>query len=345
MIDSATFTLDHVYTLRSNTRVDPQILERSIYALGLLEALVRVRAPIVFKGGSSLMLLLDHPMRLSTDIDVVVPMGTDLTGYLDEASKIFPFETMEEQVRKGRNGIVKRHFKFFYASPVTKNQFHILLDVVFEENHYARLVKRPIKNDLLIVNDPEALVTMPTADCLLGDKICAFAPHTTGIPLGKDNDLEVIKQMYDVSTLMEVMDSYADVKTTFDATAATEIAYRGIRAVPEDVLLDSIDSAACVAGRGRYGNEYRLYLGGMRSMANHVFGERFNAERAVRHATKVMYLGACLLHSEVPELVKNPNPFLQESIATSRFAKLSVLRKQDPLAFAYLVKTIRILGE
>jgi hypothetical protein len=184
MIDPRSYALEHIEGLRANTKVDRQILERSINALGLLEALVRVGTPITFKGGSSLMLLLDHPMRLSTDIDVIVPPGTDIDGCLERASAIFPFESMEEQVRHGRNGIEKRHFKYFYASPVTKRRFHIFLDVVFEENHYARVESRPIANDLLIIYGDPVTVEMPTADCILGDKLTAFAPHTTGIPFG-----------------------------------------------------------------------------------------------------------------------------------------------------------------
>ena len=41
--------------------------------MGLLEALARTELPFVFKGGTSLMLLLDSPKRLSVDIDIVVP--------------------------------------------------------------------------------------------------------------------------------------------------------------------------------------------------------------------------------------------------------------------------------
>ena len=58
MIDPRSYTLEHMEALRSGTRVDWQILERSIFALGLLEALARVGTPMCFKGGSSLMLLL-----------------------------------------------------------------------------------------------------------------------------------------------------------------------------------------------------------------------------------------------------------------------------------------------
>ena len=61
-----------------------------------------------------LMLLLKHPMRLSTDIDIIVKPGTDIYEYIKRAAEIFPFKAQEEQVRIGKNNIEKRHFKFTY---------------------------------------------------------------------------------------------------------------------------------------------------------------------------------------------------------------------------------------
>lgn len=63
------YTREHIDEIRQRNRVDPTLLERSIYAMGLLEALARVGMPFIFKGGTCLMLLLERPRRLSTDID------------------------------------------------------------------------------------------------------------------------------------------------------------------------------------------------------------------------------------------------------------------------------------
>ena len=67
MIKSETFSEEHTQSLHAQSKRDPILLERTIYAFGLLEALARVGMPFVFKGGSCLMLLLDKPQRLSTD--------------------------------------------------------------------------------------------------------------------------------------------------------------------------------------------------------------------------------------------------------------------------------------
>ena len=75
MLTNDNFTLEHVMKLKKNRMVDIFILERSIYAFGLLEALCRVGMPFIFKGGTSLLLLLKQPRRLSTDIDIIVAPG------------------------------------------------------------------------------------------------------------------------------------------------------------------------------------------------------------------------------------------------------------------------------
>ena len=63
-------------------------------------------------------------MRLSTDIDIIVKPGTDIDAYIRKASEIFPFSHFEEQKRFGENHIEKRHFKFYYQSPMKDNEFH-----------------------------------------------------------------------------------------------------------------------------------------------------------------------------------------------------------------------------
>ena len=92
------------------------------------------------------MLILDKPARLSTDIDILVEPGTDVDGYIEKASRIFPFLNKKEDIRKGKNGIVKRHFRFTYFSPLRNTEFYILLDVVFAHLPYAKTIQKEIRN-------------------------------------------------------------------------------------------------------------------------------------------------------------------------------------------------------
>lgn len=252
MLKRENFTEEHIRNLQQNSRRDPVLLERAVYAFGLLEALARVEMPFIFKGGTCLMLLMDSPRRLSTDIDIIVHPETDLDDYLKKVSEIFPFRDMEEQKRVGKNNIVKRHFKFTYDSPINQKPFYILLDVLFEENHYAEVVRKEIRNDLLLTEPQYLSVELPSADCILADKLTAFAPHTTGIPLNVGKDMEVMKQFYDVVSLLEIFTDSSKILPTYQRIAQAEIAYRGINATAQDCLWDGLVSGHCpVHSHGR----------------------------------------------------------------------------------------------
>lgn len=102
MIDKKIYDLDYIRELQARYKTDPGLLERVLYAFGLLEALVKVGMKFTFKGGTSLMLLLDHPIRLSTDIDIIVDPGTDVESYIEQAGTISPFcERKRISVRGG----------------------------------------------------------------------------------------------------------------------------------------------------------------------------------------------------------------------------------------------------
>jgi predicted nucleotidyltransferase component of viral defense system len=119
------YTAEHITELRDRTGADPSILERTVFAFGLLEAIKSEGMPFVFKGGTSLLVLLEHPRRLSTDIDIIVEKGTDVDDYIDKAGKVFPFVSVEEHKRKGANDIEKRHFRFHFLSPRTGREINI----------------------------------------------------------------------------------------------------------------------------------------------------------------------------------------------------------------------------
>lgn len=150
MLTRENYTEQHIYDLWKETGADPSILERTVFAFGLLEAIRSVGLPFIFKGGTSLLLLLDEPRRLSTDIDIIVEPGTDVEDYIQCAGKIFPFLSVEKNVRNGSNDIEKRHFRFHFQSPRTGKESNIFLDVVFERNPYKSVVEKPIHSSLLM---------------------------------------------------------------------------------------------------------------------------------------------------------------------------------------------------
>lgn len=341
------FTAEHILRLREETGADPSILERTVFAFGLLEAIRSVEMPFIFKGGTSLLVMLEEPRRLSTDIDIIVDRHTDIDGYIEKAGKIFPFISVEEQKRKGANSIEKRHFKFHFLSPKTSKVINILLDVVFEDNPYLKVTERPIKNRLLL-NEGEALtVFTPDKNCLLGDKLTAFAPHTTGIPFGVDKELEIIKQLFDCWTLLQEMDEYKMVKEVYDKVSRTELGYRGIDYLPADCLKDTIDSCICIMGRGGVRpEEYKNYSSGISAIQGHIFAGRINGENAGVYASEVMYLATNLLTGQkVYEPISNPDDYRNTQLKLRGIKKISSMRNTNPLAYAYMVKSFMLLNE
>jgi hypothetical protein len=345
MLSKEIYKLDYIKRLQSKYKKDPGLLERVMYAFGLLEALSIVGMNFIFKGGTSLLLITERPMRLSTDIDIIVPPGTDVDGYVKEASKIFPFIDYNRQVRQGKNKIEKAHYKFIYESPILKKDFYILLDIVFMDNPYTTVIEKEIKNEILLVENEPSKVLMPSADCILGDKMTAFAPHTTGIPLGVNKELEIMKQLYDVATLSDISHNYKELCDTYDKVVAEEIQFRDIAEDRNSVLLDSIRTAVCIIGKGHTDTEeYPMYVSGANSLDSHILNGRFNGEIASLVACQVLYLASCILKRTPFVKIEDSSIYANEIISDKRYRKLSYIKKLNLQSYGYLVKAVRLLG-
>ena len=347
MLSKDNFTRDHIEELRKVNGNAPALLERTVYAFGLLEAIRRAGMPFIFKGGTSLLLLLGKPMRLSTDIDILVEPGVDVVSFIREAGRIFPFLDAEEDIRIGHNNIEKRHYKFLYESPITGRTFNILLDILFEENPYSSLVERPIKNSLLITEGADLSVSVPGINCILGDKLTAFAPHTTGIPFGIGKELEVMKQMYDCWTLFQGMDDFKEVEKVYKNVAEKELAYRALDLRTQDVLSDTVRCCICLMGRGSIGkDEYTLYANGIDRIQGHIFSGVFNGENAGVHACAILYLAASMLSGrETCSRIEDVDEYRDVVLKIKNARRIAYIKRIDPAAYAYLVEAHRMLGD
>ena len=350
MIDKKVYTKTYIDDLVKKYKADPQIIERAVFALGLLEALVVVGTTFIFKGGSALMLLLEKPFRLSTDVDIIVKPEFDIEKYVNKASEIYPFIRYEEDTRVGANSIVKKHYRFYYKSLANElKEIPILLDILFEENHYATIVKKEIKTEFLEVTGNPVFVNIPNPNSILGDKLTAFAPHTIGvIPINTRDDgkivdkrIECIKQFFDVACLIDVSNNFEEVLKTYKQTSSSEIAYRGLSISYKDCLLDCFNSALSIASRGKWSFEdYSNYLFGIRGLAGYLINIRFNAETAYRQASKVMYLTACLVKEIDPEKdIPDASPF------TNEYSIINNIRKIDKDAFNRIARAITLINQ
>ena len=344
MLSRQMFTEEYIRSLQSDTGNDPALLERMIYAFGLLEAIRRAELPFCFKGGTALMLLLEHPRRLSTDVDIIVDPGTDIDDYIRRAGEIFPSTDVKEQTLIGKNDIEKRHFKFKYRSPVVGRDVTILLDVLFEKLQYSETIEKPICNEMLLTEGEDLLVRIPTVNGILGDKLTAFAPHTTGIPFGINKELEIIKQLFDCGTLFDVMTDFSEVKTAYEKIVKSEIGYRGLSISREDVLTDTINGSLCIASRGNPEGDYAFYRDGISKIRNHIIGGKFSGEFAGAFASKVLYLASAILcDAETVIRIKESSAYLKKTPEIEKPRRFSYLKVVDPVAYGYLIEATALL--
>lgn len=114
MIDKKSFGKEFIeLQIKKYPYVDPAKMETTIFAFGLLDELIKNGLPFIFKGGTSLLLLLDDPKRVSTDIDIIVPIEVEFDSFFDRVKKRFPFYEGEE--RGDTSNPCFRHFYFMSA--------------------------------------------------------------------------------------------------------------------------------------------------------------------------------------------------------------------------------------
>lgn len=349
MILNTTYTSEHLHNLHSeySRKVDIHILERTVFAFGLLEALVRTGLPFIFKGGTSLILLCGTLKRLSTDIDITVSPDTEVDTYLDEISTIFPFLKKVEDERVPRNNIVKRHIKYFYTSPLTNKENYILLDILFEENHYTNLINKPINIPLLLTEGENYSVFMPDVGSILADKLTAFAPHTTGILINTGKDMEIIKQLYDITTLLNMDFDQEEVINTYPEIAETECMYRDLHLSPSDILMDTLKTSLCICSKGKLfndKNEYENYRAGIAALRTHIFQAQFNPDTIAEAIPKLIYFLVCMLTNS--RYTNNlPETDRKFQFGNSAFGTIRYIQKINPTAFAYLVKADNLINQ
>ena len=218
------------------------------------------------------------------------------------------------------------------------------MDVVFEKNPNFEICKREILTPILLTEGTNLSINVPTINSILGDKLCAFAPNTTGISYNSNKEMEIIKQMFDVSCLI---DEFDDQKTTFEVykkCVIEESKFRGKSFIYQECLIDTIKTCLCICSRGRYdSSHYQPLLYGIRCVKSHIFGAKYTGEIAAQDACKILYFASCLLTNNQFQLIKEP---IKEEIHLQKpFNLISPMRKIYPIAFSYLVESSMLLKE
>jgi len=290
VIVDKSFTKEWIQAKREAYKgADPGLIEKQIHAFELLHCLIKSGKEFVFKGGTSLHLILSDHRRLSTDLDIVGVFALDELSSLIEKSR---FLRVEENVRK-KGTIPKRHFKFFYSSSIDGRESYVLLDTLEQKHTFPGLEKRSITSKLFETNE-ETFVQTPSLEGILGDKLTVFAPHTVGIPFAVGKSMEIIKQLFDMG---ELFDHCKDLKTmikAYDTTQAQESEYRKPKHSRDASLQDTIQTSFLVSQyllKGYKSNSETAEIAtGLKQIENHLLGVPFKIDQARVAASKIAIL-------------------------------------------------------
>ncbi len=363
MIKDKCFTeewLESFKKQKDHKRIDKIILEKMIYGLHMLERLKANKLNFVFRGGTSLLFLLNEGNRFSIDIDIICKTDRkDLEGILNKVIETSKFtEWKLDEHRSYQPGVPKAHYKFSFDTN-QQGSGTILLDVLIEDSIYPEQIQKPI-NTKWIETDTETMVIIPSIDAITGDKLTAFAPNTIGIPFFKGKDkqpfsMEICKQLFDLSKLFERIKSIEMVAKSFTAFAEQEINYRKngnpeTELTPEKVLQDTIDTCLIIAKRGGGSDEEKQkFIELQRGIKAFDFGflmtGNFRIDDAVPATARIAYLATKILLNDMSPIAHYDGQNIKEwNIENTEWNFLNRLKKQpDKSSFYYWYQTVKLL--
>lgn len=364
MIKEYCFTeewLDSFKKQKEHKRIDKAILEKMIYALHLLERIKTNGLDFVFKGGTSLVLLLEEGNRFSIDIDIICNTDREtLERILNKVIDSSNFKSFElDEHRSYKEGVPKAHYSFAFDS-ATKGKYSgtTLLDVLIEDSIYPELTEKPVQTKW-IETESETKIVAPTIDAITGDKLTAFAPNTVGIPYFKGRDqqpfsMEICKQLFDLSKLFERIENMEIVAQSFEAFAIKEIEYRKTKTsglTPEKVLKDTIDTCAILAKKGKGSadekQKFTELQKGIRAFGTgFLMNGNFRIDDAIPAAARIAYLSAKILHKDVSPIEHFQEQDIKEwNIENQDWNFLNRLKKQpDKSGFYYWHKALEVMN-
>ena len=326
----------------------PELVEKVIRAFSLLEMLVKEGCPLTFKGGTSLLLILgSEARRLSIDIDVLCPPGTDIEQYLQNCDK-YGFTDCKVIRRENRNGnIPKGHYKSFFEV-VYSDQIEdsVLLDVLFEDNHYHQIEDKPLSHPFIKTDGSETIIRVPSVADMLGDKLTAFAPNTCGVPYYKgahNSTINVAKQLHDVGRLFDAVEDIATTAETFKSIAVVELSsYRG-KGEDLSIVYDDIrNTALALATRGKVdpNEDFELLKEGVDKLKS-------TLDMAIIDAAKAAYLATIIQYglNKIEKYSGNVADVKDMTFSPVISKEVAKIRRGNPEAYYYWCKISQILQE
>ncbi|NBB80279.1 MAG: hypothetical protein GVY36_12695 [Verrucomicrobia bacterium] len=339
VLDPKCFDINHLQQMQALTRAsDLLMLERCTLALELVGRLRQHGLDFIFKGGTSLLLQLPEPRRLSIDVDILCNEAGKLPEVLDKVCAQAPFTGWVYQEHRERDEPPTKHYAVYFDSVVgtADADWMVLIDVIDSEDPYARLEEKELKASFVTPVESVSL-KMPSLSSMLGDKLAAFAPGTIGYPYRPMNrrgepdeprPANVVKHLHDLGQLAASADNLAEAIKSYRNIHAEQCKWRGDHAF--EACLEDSQAAAILASKVEAlklkadDPQVDFFRRGISSVNSHMFSELFGRE-AVRTAG-----GRAALVAEIIRREQTGFPLAQTLAAAPDIAALKKTKLEGP---------------
>ncbi|HEC88553.1 MAG TPA: hypothetical protein ENI52_04490 [Thermoplasmata archaeon] len=343
MFEKFFFTEKRIQQISKKERYDPTLIEKLIYAFELLGKLAEKDIRFIFKGGTSMILILKGKFsRLSVDLDIILlDESVNLPQIFNELIKEAPFTRWVEDIRQKQNREYLRHYKFYYESVINKREEPVLIDILFlSKNPYIKTINKIISVDFLKVEE-DINIFLPSFEDLFADKLTAFAPQTIGIQYHKGKSTEIIKQLFDLGKLFHHINDLDLLKKSYKNLSDIEALLRGYKPDFKKFLEDSFLTAFLICQldfRDSISDARTKELkDGIRRIKNFVKDGKYSLLSAKEDASKIAFV-ISILRNDLSIDIKN---FIAENLQTpfllhkplKRWKILNKLRKISPSSF------------
>jgi len=302
-----TFTRQHIEAHRFNA---PAVLaEQAVHCLELVAELVAAGLVFQFKGGNSLLLILQDPQRFSIDVDIATDEPRErIEACIDACvGNSGVFTKWEKRRHKTKPWLPIASYYLFYNSQfgVAAADCSIMLDAQLRRSPYATEFK-PVRCLELFQSDVRCDLPLPAS--IIGDKLLTLGPTTLGIPVGKGKAAQRLKHVFDIATLITTNPSISGVRGSFLACIRHEEEIQQ-RTIPvADVLRDTLDFCASTA---RYAEKPRPApdmppvlvenINGLDEFRDHLFSKDYSWQRLHRDLARVALCIAAVCKQQVTD--------------------------------------------
>lgn len=243
--DSRHFSREHVETHTFNA--SSELAEQAIHCLELVAELSTEGLSYQFKGGNSLLLVLDRPRRFSIDVDIATDSSREeIEACLDRlVERHGVFVRWDKRQHKTKPWLPIASYYLYYRSHFSdSSDTNIMLDVQLRRSPYRTERKKVVCGELFAA---EADVELPLASSIIGDKLLTVGPYTLGIPVGKGKEAQRLKHVYDVSALMATGPDLTQIRESFEGCLEHENSLQERKSDSREVMLDTVAFCASVA--------------------------------------------------------------------------------------------------